>query len=203
MTYATAELERQLWEGGHSLVCGVDEVGRGCFAGPVVVGAVIFPMGFSQFSGIADSKLLTAKKRKELALRIKELALYWAIDEVSVEVINRVGIGKATQIAFFQVVRKLEQFPQHILIDAFYIDAFNKRMQSPVIGGDKLSVSIAAASIIAKVYRDELMEKLGVDFPDYLFEDNKGYGTKAHREAIKKNGLSPLHRTSFNLNKFL
>lgn len=100
-------------------------------------------------------------------------------------------------------MKKLQIFPEHILIDAFYIDAFNKKMQSPVVGGDRLSVSIAAASIIAKVYRDELMENLGKEHPGYLFEVNKGYGTKAHREAIKKNGLSPLHRTSFNLSKFL
>ncbi len=185
------------------MVCGVDEVGRGCFAGPVVVGAVIFPVGFSKFSGIADSKLLSAAKRKSLVDDIKNLAVCWAIDEVSVEVINKVGIGKATQIAFFQVIKKLAEFPQHILIDAFYIDGFNKKMQSPVVGGDRLSVSIAAASIIAKVYRDELMEKLGLEYPGYLFEKHKGYGTLEHRKAIKENGLSPLHRTSFNLSKFL
>lgn len=101
MTYANVDLERQLWDQGISSVCGVDEVGRGCFAGPVVVGAVIFPVGFSEFHGIADSKLLSAKKRQSLVAMIKSLALCWAIDEVSVDVINKVGIGKATQIAFF------------------------------------------------------------------------------------------------------
>lgn len=203
MTYATVELEKKLWDSGHNLVCGVDEVGRGCFAGPVVVGAVMFPVGFSQFKGIADSKLLNNVKRKKLEVKIKEMSLCWAIDEVSVDIINKVGIGKATQIAFFQVIKKLLHFPQHILIDAFYIDAYNKKMQSPVVGGDKLSVSIAAASIIAKVYRDELMEKLGLEYPGYLFEKHKGYGTLEHRNAIKAHGLSPLHRTSFNLTKFL
>ena len=203
MTYATTDLEKKLWDSGMNLVCGVDEVGRGCFAGPVVVGAVIFPFGFSEFRGIADSKLLSAKKRQILAEKIKEFAVCWAIDEVSVEVINRVGIGKATQIAFFQVVKKLTQFPQHILIDAFYIDAFNKKMQSPVVGGDKLSVSIAAASIIAKVYRDDLMERLSQEYPQYFFDKHKGYGTEVHRKAIREHGLSPLHRTSFNLSKFL
>lgn len=203
MTYATTDFEKLHWNKGLELVCGVDEVGRGCFAGPVVVGAVIFPPHFNQYEGIADSKLLSETQRKKLANHIKKLSLDWAVAEVSVEIINKVGIGKATQLAFTQVLKNLERFPEHILIDAFYIAEIEKNIQSPIKKGDQLSISIAAASIIAKVYRDELMKKVAKDYPFYLFEENKGYGTKHHREMIKTHGLSPLHRTSFNLQKFL
>ncbi len=203
MIFATTDFEQKLWQKGFNLVCGIDEVGRGCFAGPVVVGAVIFPKDFDQYKGIADSKLLTEPQRKNLADHIKKLSLDWAIGEVGVDIINKVGIGKATQLAFAQVVKQLQNFPEHILIDAFYINEIEKKIQSPIKKGDQLSISIAAASIIAKVYRDELMKKLSKQFPNYLFEQNKGYGTKAHRELMKKYGISPLHRTSFNLEKFL
>lgn len=203
MIYATSDLEQQLWDTGILKVCGVDEVGRGCFAGPVVTGAVIFSSTKSIPKGLADSKLLKPKQRKELEYYIKEAAIAWAIGEVDVETINKVGIGRATQIAFVKAVKSLTQDPEHILIDAFYISDLNKDIQSPIKGGDKLSVSIAAASIIAKVYRDELMEKLGLEYPNYLFEKHKGYGTKAHRDLMKIHGLCPLHRTSFNLTKFL
>jgi ribonuclease HII len=203
MTYATTQFEQKHWNKGLQSICGIDEVGRGCFAGPVVVGAVIFPPHFSEYEGIADSKLLTELQRKKLANHIKKQSLDWAVAEVSVEVINQIGIGKATQLAFMQVLKNLEKFPEHILIDAFYISEIEKQIQSPIKKGDQLSISIAAASIIAKVYRDELMKKLSQEYPHYLFEENKGYGTKLHREMIKNHGLSPLHRTSFNLQKFL
>jgi ribonuclease HII len=203
MTYATTQFEQKHWNNGLQLICGIDEVGRGCFAGPVVVGAVIFPPHFSEYEGIADSKLLTELQRKKLANHIKKQSLDWAVAEVSVEVINQIGIGKATQLAFVQVLKNLEKFPEHILIDAFYISEIEKLIQSPIKKGDQLSISIAAASIIAKVYRDELMKKLSKEYPHYLFEENKGYGTKLHREMIKNHGLSPLHRTSFNLKRFL
>lgn len=203
MTYATTDFEQKFWQKGFNLVCGIDEVGRGCFAGPVVVGAVIFPKDFDQYEGIADSKLLTEPQRKKLSDHIKRLSLDWAIGEVGVDVINQVGIGKATQFAFAQVVKQLQSFPEHILMDAFYITEIDKLIQTPIKKGDQQSISIAAASIIAKVYRDELMKKLGKIYPDYLFEQHKGYGTKLHRDLMKKFGISPLHRTSFNLTKFL
>lgn len=203
MVYATLDLEKDLWEKGHKLVCGIDEVGRGCFAGPVVTGAVVFSPDVKLPTGIADSKLLKPKERERLAEEIKQNALLWSIAEVSVEVINKIGIGKATQQAFVESVKKLTHMPDFILIDAFYITDLEKEKQMPVKGGDKLSASIAAASIIAKVYRDELMAKLHTLFPHYGFDINKGYGTKKHREAIKKHGLCDLHRTSFHLSQFL
>lgn len=203
MVTPTLGFENELWNSGFSLVCGLDEVGRGCFAGPVVVGAVIFPKDIILPDGIRDSKLIKPEKRKILALQIQECALDFSIGEVSVEVINQYGIGKATQIAFYQAVKNLKQDPEYLLIDAFFIDNIDRKKQKPIQGGDKLCMSVAAASIVAKVYRDDLMEKLSEKYPEYNFGKHKGYGTKEHQTAIKKYGLSEIHRTSFNLQKFL
>lgn len=203
MVYSTLKFEQELWATGLSFVCGLDEVGRGCFAGPVVVGCVIFPKDVVLPQGLADSKLLTPKKREQLAVQIKELALDYSISEISVEDINKVGIGEATQMAFRKAVKSLKNFPEYCLIDAFFIKELDRRMQKPIIGGDKVCASISAASIIAKVYRDELMRELHKKYPQYSWDKNKGYGTKDHREAIKQHGLSKIHRTSFKLEKFL
>ncbi len=203
MVFPTQEEEKILWEKGFKLVCGIDEVGRGCFAGPVVVGAVIFSPDTIFPEGIADSKLLTPYKRKNLELRIKNQALCWSIAEVSVAVINKIGIGKATQMAFREALRLLSVQADFVLIDAFYIKHLNRKKQKAIVKGDQKSISIAAASIIAKVHRDSLMIKLDQKYPQYGFAKHKGYGTKEHQEAIKKHGLSRLHRKSFNLEKFL
>jgi ribonuclease HII len=199
----TFDYEKKLWQQGLQYIAGVDEVGRGCFAGPVVAAAVILPSGFNATDKINDSKKLSPKVRTELATIIKEHALSFAIAEVSVDVINNVGIGKAAQQAFVNAVNSLRIKPEHILIDAFMIQALQKNKQTAIIYGDSISISIAAASIIAKVYRDQLMEKLSDDYQAYDFFSNKGYGTKKHRDAIGKYGLCDLHRTSFNLEKFL
>lgn len=203
MFYSTFDLENSLWSRGLKNICGVDEVGRGCFAGPVVTGAVVFPPNCLPIEGAADSKLLKAKDRENLAVKIKNQAISWAVGVVDVDVINKIGIGKATQLAFIQAVRSLTVLPDWIMIDAFYIDGLDKKNQQPVKNGDKISTSIAAASIVAKVFRDDLMQKLHLKFPDYGFDAHKGYGTKAHRDAIKRHGLSDIHRKSFNLAKFL
>lgn len=203
MIIPTLNLEEKLWKQGYPLICGVDEVGRGAFAGPLVVGAVVISKDCKFPEGIRDSKLLKPAKRKELSAEIKKCVVDFSIAEVAVEVINKVGIGKATQIAFYNAVKSLKQDPHYILIDAFYIENIDKSKQKPVVHGDALCISIAAASIIAKVYRDELMEKLSEQYPEYNFAKHKGYGTKEHQQAIKQHGLSPLHRTSFNLDKFL
>jgi ribonuclease HII len=199
----TFEFEEQLWLQGLRHIAGVDEVGRGCFAGPVVAAAVIMPQGFNVTDEIDDSKKLPAKVRKELSAIIKQHALAYAIAEVPVAIINSIGIGKAAQVAFVKAVQGLTVQPEHILIDAFIIQALKKVKQTAIIHGDGLSISIAAASIIAKVYRDDLMEKLHDKYKEYDFFSNKGYGTKKHRDAIGKYGLCDLHRTSFDLNKFL
>lgn len=203
MIFANFSVEQILWSQGLQMICGIDEVGRGCFAGPVVAGAVIFPQGSKLIEGIADSKLLTPKKREELSKRIKDTALAWSVGEISVPDINKQGIGEATQMAFTKAVENLSKMADYFLIDAFYVKTLDKLKQKPIPGGDRISASIAAASIVAKVYRDDLMQKLHLEFPDYGFDKHKGYGTNFHREMIKKFGLSDLHRKSFKLDKFL
>ncbi len=203
MIFASFDIEFSLWNSGHQLIAGIDEVGRGCLAGPMVAGAVIFPSNAPLISGLADSKLLTPKKRKELSNIIMEKAVGFGIGEVSSEIIDQRGIVQATQFAFYQAVQNLKQQCDYFLIDAFALKFVDINKQKAVVHGDRISASIAAASIIAKVYRDELMEKLHETFPDYGFEKHKGYGTLFHRQMIKKYGLTSLHRKSFSLDKFL
>ena len=203
MIFPTRNIEKSLWRKDYHYIAGVDEVGRGSFAGPVWVGAVIFPKDFQIIEGLADSKLLKPRQRDQLELRIKNQALSWAVSEVSVTKINKFGIGKATQMAFRKALRLLSVQADFILIDAFYVKHLNRKRQKAVKNGDKICASIAAASVIAKVHRDRLMKKLHRKFPQYGFGKHKGYGTKAHQEAIRKNGLSRVHRKSFNLGRFL
>lgn len=203
MITASLNLETNLWKQGKKLVCGIDEVGRGCFAGPVVAGAVVFPPFAKVPDGIADSKLLKPVVREKLSTEIMQAALYWSVGVIEVEDINTQGIGRATQMAYVKAVNSLEEFPDFILVDAFTIKDFDSSIQAGVEEGDSLCTSIAAASVIAKVFRDHLMEELEAKYPGYGFSMHKGYGTKAHREAIKQLGLCEIHRTSFNLEKFL
>lgn len=203
MILPTFMYEQALWNQGLEFVAGVDEVGRGAFAGPVVTAAVIFSPNTVLPAGITDSKLLSPQKREYFAQVIEEKALAYCISEISVEIINQIGVGLATQQAFTNCVTNLSTLPEHILVDAFYIQSLDRQIQTPIIKGDQKSISIAAASIIAKVYRDELMRKLSDEFDLYDFKRNKGYGTKSHREMITTHGLCPHHRTSFNLQKFL
>lgn len=199
----TFKEENALWKRGYKFVAGIDEVGRGAFAGPVVVGAVVFPRNFSPTDGINDSKLLKPRRREFLSRIIKKDAYCFSLAEISVWAINKYGIGKATQMAFRKAIRLLRVKPDYLLIDAFYVRNMNRKNQKPIKKGDQKSVSIAAASIVAKVHRDRLMKKLSVKYPQYKFAKNKGYGTKEHQKALKKFGLSRLHRTSFNLSRFL
>ncbi len=202
MTQPSFKEEQLLWSQGFLHVAGVDEVGRGAFAGPIVAASVILPPNF-EIKNINDSKKLTPKQREELNEYIQANAICVSIEEVSVNVINELGIGKANQLAFINSLKKLKEKFNFALVDGFLIKDLDLKLQRAIIKGDSISVSIAAASIVAKVYRDKLMQKLHLDFPEYNFLENKGYGTKYHREALKKYGLSKLHRTSFNLDKFL
>lgn len=258
--------EQYLWEQGYTHVIGLDEVGRGCFAGPVVTAAVIFPSQdchaelrrFGEASPVGnpaspslqilkpirqaqgpeltegqvqddkviidDSKRLTAEQREIAADWIKKNCWSYAIGQVGVPIINKIGIGKATTLAMRQAVSRIlykvfcikksslhmkyqiQNTQPFLLIDAFYVPhvkGLPKKLQKPIIKGDQKSVSIAAASIIAKVYRDRLMDQLSMKYPQYFFAENKGYGTLKHRKAIKTHGLCKLHRTSFSLSKFL
>ncbi len=199
--------EKELWKKGYKYVCGIDEVGRGPWAGPVVAAAVIFPADLDSRSRrirlresnlkIRDSKQLSPTQREKLDPIIKQNCLAYSICETSVAVINREGIVSASQRAYIKCLKKIKIQADFILMDAFYIKKLSHEIQKPIIKGDQKSVSIAAASIIAKVYRDNLMVKLHKKFPQYQFHKHKGYGTKLHSEAIKIHGLSPHHRVEF------
>lgn len=195
MQYPSLRYEKALWNKGYQLVAGVDEVGRGAWAGPLVAAAVILPPNISIPKELRDSKQLPPTLRLELADWIKKVTTLYAIACSQVTFINRHGIVAATQRAFRAALKKLS--PDFILVDAFHIRYLPKKKQKAIIGGDQKVVSIAAASIIAKVYRDNLMEKLHYRYRDYHFANHKGYGTQKHKEAILKHGLCPIHRIHF------
>ncbi|MFA6200531.1 MAG: ribonuclease HII [Bacteroidales bacterium] len=181
-----------------TIECGCDEAGRGCLCGPVVAAAVILPKGFSN-EILNDSKQLTEKKRKELRIIIEKEALAYAVSFVSNEEIDEINILNASFLAMTQAVEKLETIPELLLIDG---NRFRTTLTIPykcIIKGDAKYQSIAAASILAKTYRDEYMENLSKEYPQYDWQKNKGYPTKKHRQAIKESGITPHHRKTFNL----
>ena len=180
------------------LEAGCDEVGRGSLAGPVVAAAVILPSDYSNH-WINDSKKLGKKQRENLISEIKEIAIAWEIAEASVGEIDKINILNASFLAMSRAIQNLEEKPEHLLIDG---NRFRSEVTIPytcIIQGDGKYASIAAASILAKVYRDDIMEKLAEEFPYYGWERNAGYPTKAHREGIKKHGDCIWHRKSFKL----
>lgn len=181
---------------GYKFIAATDEVGRGCLAGPVVAAAVILPFPCI-VEGIRDSKKLTDMKRRVLSEEIKKNSISWNICEVEVGVINTDGIQKASIQAMTNAVQGLSEKPQFILIDGKFTLPISISQKS-FIRGDDLSIAIGAASIIAKVYRDDLMIKLGEVYPDYGFGVHKGYGTEFHCTAIKKFGPSSMHRVTFS-----
>ncbi len=191
------KMERALQEKGVCYIAGVDEVGRGPLAGPVVCAAVIMPLDEASIvEGIDDSKKLSAKKREELSKKIKEKALCYSIVEVDEKTIDEINILEATKRGMKQAIESLSITPEKVLTDGnMTIDI--ALPQVSVIGGDALSYSIGAASIIAKVYRDKLMDEYANVYPHYAFDKNKGYGTAAHIQGIKEHGLCPIHRKTF------
>ena len=200
MVLPTLNLEESLWSTGFKYICGIDEVGRGSWAGPLIVAGVILPQDFVLPEGLADSKLVKPSKRKSLSITIKQQAAGFYISQISPKIIDKIGLAKAAQMAFRQVAGRIRPSPHYVLIDAFYIRHFNRRKQQAVKDGDKVCASIAAASIIAKVHRDELMKKQHFRYPKYGFAKHKGYGTSQHQRAIRAYGFSKIHRRSFNLN---
>jgi ribonuclease HII len=177
---------------------GCDEVGRGCLAGPVVAAAVIFPSTYSN-PWINDSKKLSKADRNELIDDIKANARAWAIGEASVEEIDQINILNASFLAMKRAILQLSVQPEHLLIDGNRWKSDLKYPHTCVIKGDGKFSSIAAASILAKVYRDDLMEKLAADFPYFAWETNVGYPTQAHRTGIEQFGSTIWHRKSFQL----
>ncbi len=190
------EFEKQAHSEGFRLVAGVDEVGRGCLAGAVVAAAVILDLSKPLPEFLNDSKKLSAKKREIIAEEIKQNALAYAIGQIEADEIDRINILEATKKAMIAAVEKLSSKPDFLLIDALQLKDLDIP-QKGIIKGDATSASIAAASIIAKVYRDNLMSELDKTYPVYGFARHAGYGTKAHFEALKTHGACPLHRKSF------
>jgi ribonuclease HII len=199
-------IEEQTYARGYKRIAGLDEVGRGPLAGPVVAAAVVFRRGFSH-PDIKDSKLLSASQREKLVPIIRRQAMGWGIGVVEVEEIDRINILNASLQAMVQALAELRPPPDCLLIDGNRMipgklfdgkEAFRVRPhQKTIIKGDQLCVSIAAASIIAKVTRDALMVKLDEQYPEYGFARHKGYSSVAHLEALRRYGPSPVHRRSF------
>lgn len=182
------------------IVCGVDEAGRGCLAGPVVAAAVILPKKFSH-EFLNDSKLLSKEQRDELRPIIEKEALSFGVGIIDNTVIDEVNILQATFLAMHKAIDGLKKKPSLLIIDGNRFKPFEDIKHKTIIGGDELYMEIAAASVLAKTYRDELMEQLHHEFPQYNWEQNKGYGTSEHREAIQQYGKCKYHRLSFRLLK--
>jgi ribonuclease HII len=190
----TLRFEKQAWGAGAKLVAGVDEVGRGSLFGPVVAAAVILDPAY-RIRGLRDSKLLPAERREELAVRVREHAIAWAITAVDSARIDQINIYQASRLAMRLAVEQLRRVPDHLLVDAVKLDC--NVPQQAIIHGDALSVSIAAASIIAKVERDRMIAAWDPVFPMYGLASNKGYSAPKHLAALREYGPSPLHRQSF------
>jgi ribonuclease HII len=190
----TQKFEKLAWAAGAKLVAGVDEVGRGCLFGPVVAGAVILEPGY-RIKGLRDSKLLDQNTREKLAERIKQHAIAYAVAAVDVARIDQINIYWASLLAMREAVAQLAPAPDHLLIDAVRIDW--ECPQTKIIHGDALSISIAAASIIAKVHRDEMVRRWAPVYPEYDLASNKGYRSPKHLAALREHGPTPLHRLSF------
>lgn len=208
------DFEKDLFKKGVRLIAGVDEVGRGPLAGPFVAGAVILNLEkvlqiesrnndvdnqeiTRLYNLIKDSKKVTPKRREEINKFLISQVISYSIVEISVEELDEIGISETTQRAFFKCIQKLKVKPEYILTDAFRIKKIANESQTNINQGDNRSVSIAAASIMAKVYRDKLMNKMHLQYPQYGFDHNKGYGTKQHIDALNSFGACPLHRKSF------
>ena len=192
----TLELERRLWRAGHALVAGVDEAGRGPLAGPVVTAAVVLPRSFAH-SMLTDSKKLRPGARERLygELTTSE-AILWHSDRAHPAEIDRINILRATHASMARAVAGLGRRPDMVLIDGLFVPGF-PYTQTPVVKGDGLSLSMAAASVIAKVERDRFMMRMVEEYPGYGFERHKGYATAFHLEQLNKLGPCPIHRRSF------
>jgi ribonuclease HII len=190
--------EKQMLDVGHQFVAGVDEVGRGCLAGPVMASAVILPYPFHKpwLKEVRDSKMLSPQKRAYLYCQIEEAAIAIGIGVISQDIIDTFGIAKASRLAMKQAIEKITPPVDCLLIDYFRLPEVSLP-QRGVLHGDGLCYSIACASIVAKVTRDQFMQEMDATYPGYGFYRNKGYGTAEHRHMIHELGLSSIHRRSF------
>ena len=182
----------------YKLECGTDEAGRGCLAGPVTAAAIILPDGF-QLKLLNDSKLLSEKIREKLKPVIEEKAITFSVTHIEPKIIDEINILNASIKAMQECVTKLNPIPNYIIVDGNRFKPINNIPYSTIIKGDSKYMSIAAASVLAKTYRDEYMNKIHEEFPIYNWKQNKGYPTIEHREAIRKYGVTKYHRMSFRL----
>lgn len=201
----TWDFEHDLYARGHRIIAGVDEAGRGAWAGPLVAGAVVLPHPqdlegspdlASGLAELRDSKMLTHETRERLLALIQEAAVGVGVGIVSAGLIDVIGIGPANRLAWARALRSLGLKPDHLLLDAFKLPAW-RAPQKAIIRGDAACISIAAASVVAKVTRDRIMQELENTHPGYGFAQHKGYGTRLHSDAIKLLGVAPTHRRSF------
>lgn len=204
-TIPTTFFESQFWNNGWLHVAGLDEAGRGALAGPVAVGAVILPNDEALLAetlvGVRDSKQMTPRARESLAPRIREIALTWSVAFASADEIDSMGIVPATRLAALRAVQSLSLCPQYLLTD-FRLEIPELDVsQTALVKGDALCLSIAAASVLAKTARDQLMCELDQSYEGYGLRKHKGYGTRAHRSAMERLGASLVHRRSFQIKK--
>ncbi|HEX8504831.1 MAG TPA: ribonuclease HII [Hymenobacter sp.] len=183
---------------GHALEAGLDEAGRGCLAGPVFAAAVILPPDFNP-RYLNDSKQLSTKRREALRPKICAEAVAWAVAQANVEEIGKLNIAQASYLAMHRAVAALQVLPSHLLVDGNRFPPLAGFSHTCVVGGDAIYRSIAAASILAKTFRDEHMLTLAAEFPEYGWEQNAGYPTQRHRAAIRTHGPTPHHRMGFRL----
>ncbi|MEO6334611.1 MAG: ribonuclease HII [Pyrinomonadaceae bacterium] len=196
ITECGLDFEKQAWKNGFKFVAGLDEVGRGCLAGPVVAAACILDPTKELPKGLNDSKQVAAKQRNEIAAELKEICIAYAIGSVTPEEIDRINILEATKVAMRSAIADLGPSADFLLIDALVLKGVPVPQKS-IIKGDSISASIAAASILAKTYRDDLMGAYGTEYPEYGFCEHVGYATKHHLEALRIHGPCPIHRLSF------
>ncbi len=189
--------ERKLWADGFKRVMGLDEVGRGCLCGPVVAAGVILPKDI-KLEGVRDSKTLSEPNRRELARLIRKKALFWTVQEGSIETIDKLNILWASIDTMRRCTETQDALPDYLLVDG---NRYTSSLipNTCIVKGDDKSLSIAAASILAKVYRDDLMAKLGEEFPEFNWKKNVGYPTPEHKKALQKYGSTIHHRQSFKL----
>ena len=192
----SAVFEQQAQADGYRFIAGLDEVGRGCLAGPVVAAACILDISKPLPDGLDDSKKLTAEKREEIAAQLKLDCIAYAVGQIEADEIDRINILEATKKAMLIAISGLATAADFLLIDALRLKQ-SPLPQRSIIKGDSISASIAAASILAKTFRDDLMTAYDLEYPNYGFAGHKGYGALTHFEAIRTHGACPLHRKSF------
>lgn len=190
------DFEKQAADAGYRFIAGVDEVGRGCLAGPVVAAACILDLSKPLPKNLNDSKKLTKTQRKKIAAQLREESVSFAVGQIEADEIDRINILEATKKAMLAAIGKLDPEADFLLIDALNLKQ-SSLPQKAIIKGDAISASIAAASILAKTFRDQLMSDYDIEFPQYGFASHVGYGTAAHLDAIRKYGACSLHRKSF------